>query len=182
MSSLIPISWRTVRQHEARLDAIDGGVSGDPWIPGKELAYAELTSDFTTTNTSLTNVTDGPGAGGVIPGAFNSGAIIGAGRPVDVEFYAPQVRHATTAGQWVGAYLIVNGVAQGADGQLATVSSPTTTVGRALVMKRRLVLEDGESYTFKVGILGGSAGTSTVTAVNTPGTNLTRPYLTVTAR
>lgn len=178
MTSLAPISWRTVRQHEERLDALDGGDTAD-WIPGKELGYAELTADFTSTNTSFTNTTDGPGAGGVIPGAFQV-TVVGKGKPVEVEFYAPQVRH-STAGQWVGAYLLVNGAAQ-PDGQLAIGGSPVNTVGRVLVLKRRLVLADGVSYTFKVGIMGGAAGTSTVTATAATNTNLPRPFLAVTAR
>lgn len=170
-----PISWRTVRQHEARLDAIDGGEVGSFWTPGKELGYAELTTDFTTTNTAL-SVVDGPGAGGVIP-LFSIGPIVGAGRPVEIEFYAPQVRH-SVAGAFVNAYLIVNGSAQPAeDGQNALMASAVTNLGRIHVMKRRLVLADGTPYTFKLGIQGGTAGTATVDAGDD-----TRPYFSVVAR
>lgn len=128
--------------------------------PGAELAYAELEADFTTTNTTNTSVVDGPGAGGVIP-SLTVGPIVGAGRAVSIDFHAPQVRH-TTAGGFVNAYLIVNGVANGTDGQNSLSDSPATNIGRELTMHRRLVLTNGVSYTFKVGIQGGLAGTVTL--------------------
>lgn len=137
-------------------DAIDAQLDAQP---GAELGYAELEADFTTTNTSNLNVTDGPGAGGVIPGF--SVTVVGTGRAVSIHFHAPQVRH-TTASAFVNAYLVINGVANGGDGQNSLGDSPATNIGRELTMIRRLVLTNGVSYTFKIGIQGGIAGTATI--------------------
>lgn len=165
---------------DARITALETALAAalDGHVPGSDLGTAELTSDFTTTNISTTNVSEALN-GGCIP--LFSVTVVGTGHAVDVEFYAPQVRH-SVATQWVAGYFIVNGVAQGATGQTSMTSAQTATVGRPLRVSRPFVLEDGVSYTFKVGIAGGGAGTSTVDADDDDAVNTVIPYLKVTAR
>lgn len=125
-------------------------------LPGAELAYAEFTSNWTTTNTSTASVVEAS----LIPGVITT--VIGEGRAVDIEVFCPGIYH-STANTAVIAYLVVNGVSYAAGiGQAGAVSSPTTSSVRSVFFKRRLVLQSGNSYTFRVGVAGGTSGTTTL--------------------
>jgi len=116
-----------------------------------ELGYAERTSVFTTTNVTLWDLAAKIGSLSVTE--------TGEGLPVFVEFFAPLVKH-SVAEKYVAAYLIING--SEASGQLGIVDSPATGTARTLLVRRRMLLTAGTSYTFEVGIAGESAGTSSV--------------------
>lgn len=125
--------------------------------PGAELAHAERATDFTTTNTSNASVAAASLVGGL------EFTIVGQGRPVEIDFWAGLVRH-SVASSFVMAYFVVNGVAGDVNlGTGGATSSPSTSTGRVLSVKRRVVLTRGTSYTFQVGICG-QAGTSTLQA------------------
>lgn len=142
----------SVTDHETRIDELEAH------IPGVELGYAERASNFTTTNTSSSSVAAGSKVTSLLV------TVTGQGRPVDVEFYSPSIHHSTAA-QVITVYLVVNGVAQSTTlGQSAFISSPVNTLGRAVILKRRLVLTEAVEYTFEVGLAGASAGTVTLTA------------------
>lgn len=130
--------------------------SGTASVPGIELGFAEAFTAFTTTSAAYP---------GTIISSLTVGPIIGQGRPVDVDFYAPGAFH-TTANAGVSGYILINDVALTAGGQVASAYSPSTTNGPPLIVRRRTILTTGTSYTFKVGIFGGVAGTSTVNAAN----------------
>lgn len=123
--------------------------------PGTELAYAERLAGVSNTATAA-------GAAAIISG-LTAGPVIGKGRAVDIEFFAPTVYH-SVANTNVIFYLEVNGVALNANGNITGVISPKTTSGPSAIIKKRLVLTDGVSYTFKVGMYCGAAGTSQATA------------------
>jgi hypothetical protein len=122
--------------------------------PGTELGFAERTSGtaFTTTATTF-------GASALVTGLVVT--VTGEGRPVDIEFTAQAVRHSVAA-TGVVAYLETNGSAVAAQCNSTWVSSPSTTVGRGFIVRRRAVLTDGVVYTFKAGVFGGAAGTVTL--------------------
>lgn len=136
------------------------GPAGAPGV-GSELGYAERTSSFTTTNTSLWST-----AAASVVGSL-SVTVTGTGRPVDVEFYCPAMGH--TAGAIVTSYLIVNGATNDARSQYKNWA---INFGEGGEMKRRLVLANGTSYTFTVGISANAAGTSTVTGSTSAPTHL----------
>lgn len=141
--------------HDTLLDEITETV--DEWLPGTELGFAERFTDFVANNTSASNVTTAK------IDSF-SATVTGRGRPVSIEFYAPQARHATAAA-FVVAYLIVNGVAQvDNQSQNAVISSPVNATGRVLYMRRRMVLTEDVEYTFEVGVFGQVAGNITLDA------------------
>lgn len=118
-----------------------------------EQGYAQVTSTKTSTNTTaFTN--------DLISGL--SVTVVGRGRPVVVEFFCQAVRH-SVANNWVLAGLVVNGVADVYTG----IVSPSTTINQTLApLLRRLVLTDGVSYTFEVGVQT-QAATATLTAAST---------------
>lgn len=120
-----------------------------------ELGYAERTSNDTTTNTAYASSTSNKISG-------LSVTVVGQGLPVLVEFFCPGVFHSVAA-TGVSVTLITNGALT--SGQLATVDSSATNKSRALVMRRRMVLTAGTSYTFEVGKYVDAAGTGTYTAV-----------------
>lgn len=140
--------------------------------PGIEMGYAERT-------TSPTNNTQtAPGANALIPGLVVT--VVGKGRPVDIEFLAQSAAHSVANTPMV-FYLEVNGSVTAAEAGSVVVASASTNValGRAVVLRRRAVLTDGVSYTFKAGMYGTVAGT---TAINT-GTGAPPPaQLSVTSR
>lgn len=123
--------------------------------PGAELGFSQVTSAFTTTNTNPASVA----AASLITGL--SVTVVGNGTPVAIKFYAPSVWH-SVANASVSGYIVVNGVALVAN--VGQVNSPSTAAGPALTIHDRLVLVASTSYTFQVGVAGGVAGTSTVTA------------------
>jgi hypothetical protein len=137
-------------------------------LPRGELGYAERTTDDTTTNTTLASASANKISGLAV-------TVIGAGRPVEVEFWCSGVRNAT-ANNWAGASIVQDGTSVKA----AVVFSPNTGIGVPLVVKTRLVLTAGQSYTFEVGKYG-QAGTTTYSASAVSGVNLAM-YLAVTER
>jgi hypothetical protein len=129
--------------------------------PGLEVGSAEITTDYTTAATT-------PGT--MIPGLLLS--ITGGGRPVDLEFSAPNVFH-TTINTDVNASIYLNGT----EIQGNAVFSPKNTKGPRLTVKQRVVLEQDEDYAVTVDLWGGTAGTSKLDLA------LTKPaYLTGTNR
>lgn len=152
-------------------DAAPYVISVDPdllldYQPGLEIGYDEVVSTTTYTATAAGSQ--------MVPGL--SITVVGTGRPVDVEFFAPSVRH-SVASTDVSAGIRANGSGLVAESQLGTVSSPSTTVGRSLYVKERVVLADGVSYTFDVTIWSGAAGTATLVAAG-----YVRVYLAITNR
>lgn len=116
---------------------------------GKELGYAAATSFFNVSNTNTTVPTDASLNASKIPGL--SITVVGAGRPVSVEFSAKGGH--TVANTPVSAVLLINASQVGGDS--ATVSSPAALSGPATMrsahFKSRQVLTAGTSYTFEVG-------------------------------
>lgn len=138
----------------ARDEAVAALEAFESQVPGTELGFAEKVNAFTTTNTNASTVT--PITGLTL-------ALVGKGRPVDIEFYAPNVYH-SVANTAVGFELIVNNAILNASGQTGSVSSPQTNAGRSFYMKKRLVLVDGTNYAFGVSVYGGAAGNCSLTA------------------
>lgn len=123
--------------------------------PGIELGYAERTTNYSNTQTAV-------GASALITGLTFD--IVGQGRPIDYEFNAPSNFH-SVANTPLTFYVAVNGDAVGTRSHSGTVSSPgTTSPGRNICLRRRVVLDDGVTYTFTVGVFGGAAGTNNVRA------------------
>jgi hypothetical protein len=123
-------------------------------ISGQELAYAELTVVTTTTNVTAGDTSTTSGSGGIM---ITTATIVGAGRPVEIEFFLPGVKH-SVAGTYVSAYIIAN--SDPTVLSLAAMSSPVTSSARGVIAKRRMVLTAGASYTFQGGLAGSAAGTS----------------------
>lgn len=116
-----------------------------------ELGYAERTTNDTTTNTAYASA-----ASNKISGL--SVTVVGEGLPVLIEFFATIAYH-SVANTSVSAALVVNGATT--SGQAATVFSPSTSAGPSLILRRRMVLTAGTSYTFEIGKYVGAAGTGT---------------------
>jgi hypothetical protein len=121
-----------------------------------ELGYAERVTSDTTTNTSYAASTSNKISG-------LSVTLTGEGLPVLVEFYCPQVLHSVT-GDDVGVVLLVNGAVTGGQFAVAGTSTASADLGASLVLRRRLVLADGDSTTFEVGKFAVQAGTATYVA------------------
>jgi hypothetical protein len=121
-----------------------------------ELGYAERTTSDTTTNTAYGSV-----ASNKISGL--SVTVVGEGLPVLVEFFAPQVLH-SVQGNDVAAVLLTNGAVTGGQFAVAGTSGATADVGPAFILRRRLLLASGTSYTFEVGKFAIQAGTATYVA------------------
>ncbi len=145
---VMPRQWSIARLVKTASDSwlleADNGVSG------VEIGYAERTTSDTTTNTVLASATSNKISG-------LSVTVTGTGRPVEIEFFCPLCYHSSTAAKFVGAAILINGSETGA--QLGTVDSATTGAGRTLIVRRRIVLTSGSSYTFEVGKWIESAGT-----------------------
>lgn len=127
-------------------DAVDGHV------PGSSLAYAVRNSSLTTTEVF-------PAVAAIASLALT---VTGAGRPVEVEFYVPEIYHS-----------VVNarpgiGIAYQRDsiyvGTLRSVSkrSYSTTEGDQLFVKSQIVLDDGIDYFFYPVFGAFSAGTTSL--------------------
>lgn len=129
---------------------------------GAEMGYSERTTIFTTTNT-----TAGSLAGTAIVTGL-SVTVIGEGRAVEVEFNSIMQHSVANSGS--ATYLVVNGSYSAAPGgHLAAVQGGATGSGRTLSMKKRIVLTNGVSYTFTIGVYGVQAGTvSVVSTANIP--------------
>jgi hypothetical protein len=120
---------------------------------GVELGYIERTSSDTTTNTSLT---DGSLAANTIPSLVLS--VVGAGRPVEFEFYTSQSYNSTVAAMTF-AVLLINGV----QSSYGLTTTSTASKGFTASAKRRIVLSPGVSYDIAVG-KAVTAGTGTFVA------------------
>ena len=122
-----------------------------------ELGYDDRSIDFSTTNTVLFSTATAALVGGLeVP-------VVGTGAAVEVEFFAPQVKH--TANLPVSTYLVVNGAVDSATGQYRNWDTAQKAGGS---MSRRLVLTNGVSYTFQVGVSTAS-GIATVCGFVTGG-------------
>lgn len=145
------------------LDDIVGGVEEEietlvedaleAHTPGTELGYAASTASFST-NDAATLTTRIPDL--VVP-------ILGNGRPVEIKFFAPNVYH-DIIGAIVTFYFVVDDVALTNDGQIGSTFSPQNTIGPSATIERRLVIPEGVTKTFKVGMLVGAGGEGHVIA------------------
>lgn len=119
---------------------------------GAELGYAEVVTATTSTNTAAGSASMSVNA---IPGL--SLTVIGAGRPVMVEFVGQGYN--TTVDTPIGVALLTN--SSTANGAWAYGATHVIGVGffAPLVVRRRLVLTAGQSYSFQVGMwVAGSTG------------------------
>lgn len=135
-------------------------------MAGLELAYAESTVDFTSTDNATLNTR--------ITGMVFD--IVGRGRPVEIKFFCPDVFHSVTEGP-ITFFLVVDDLPLNTTGQIVTAITPGTTAGEPSIMERRLVLADGVSYNFKVGMFLQVAGTG-----HAKGDPSAPMYLTATSR
>lgn len=117
-----------------------------------DFGYDERATNFFTTNTALF-ATSGAGSANPIIGGL-SVTVVGTGDPVWVEFYCPAMGNVSTP--IVTSYFVVNGAVSAALGQYRNWA---TGAGEGGLMRRRMVLANGTSYTFEVG-LSASAGSS----------------------
>lgn len=119
--------------------------AADLAAPRGELGYAERQTTDTSSNTVFANI-----PANLIPGL--SVTVVGAGRAVEVEVIG-SVYHAV-ANTYVGFGIVRDGATVGYGG----LSSPSTTVGRTVIVKKRMVLVAGQQYVFTVGKYVGAAG------------------------
>lgn len=119
-----------------------------------ELAYAERTTNDTTTNTVYASSPSNKISGLLC-------TVIGTGQPVTVEFYCPSASH-SVADKNAAAVLLINGSVT--SGQTSEATSSIASAANGILMLRRLVLTAGTSYTFEVGKYLSSAGTGTYVA------------------
>lgn len=124
---------------------------------GKELGYAQSTAITGVTNTALT---DGALRGAKIAGL--SITVVGAGRPVAVEFSG---LGNNTSGSLTGAALLINGSAVGGARTSIVSQSPNSVTG---IFKSRQVLTAGTPYTFEVGCWCSAATGQWIGAANLP--------------
>jgi hypothetical protein len=151
--------------------AISGHSSDVDLHTGQELGYAERTTTDSTTNLADDNSTLNAN---LIAGL--SVSVVGSGRPVEVEFYAPLVTHSVLNGVIYGT-IMANGVRIA---QVPTLAIKAGTGQGPLIVKRRMVLTDGVSYTFTAAKTMDTAGTGTYYASDTPSNMIM--YLSVTQR
>lgn len=121
-----------------------------------ELGYDERDTDFSTTNTTKLSTT-----AGIITDL--SVAVVGADEPVVVEFYAPGM--ANSSNLMTSWFVVSYGTAETAVGYRNWSAS---TGGAGGVMRLRMQLLGGVTYTFKVGI-SATAGTTTARGAVTVG-------------
>ena len=132
-----------------------------------EVGYAERTDPFSVTPGAAYSTT------GNIPGLMVQ--IVGSGRPVEVEFFAPGL-YASSAYIPVMPYVTVNG--DTTTGVSATTRSAVTTDGMPYIIKRRIILDDGVTYTFQAGLMTDTPGV----ALNMAASIYGRAYLSVMTR
>lgn len=135
------------RVTEAEVDALVQQALEDH-TPGIELGYAERTTAYSAGNSDISGL---------------SVTVTGQGRPVDVEFYCSTAYHSVT-GSLIRADIKSNGTI--VNSWFDVTSS--TAAGRTCKVKQRLVLTDGASYTFTIGVFQGTAGTMTWFASASP--------------
>jgi hypothetical protein len=118
---------------------------------GDEIAYAEKTTNHTSTNVTAYGLT----GDAIISGL--SIVVEGTGRPWDLEFFS-QVRH-SVAGTIVAATIVEDGVAEGT---LMPVYSPSTTINVACLLRERMPpIDIGVSKTYQIASYASAAGTVT---------------------
>lgn len=126
-----------------------------------ELAYDERTTAFTTTNTTKFSTA----TAAIISGLDVT--VVGTGAAVEVEFYCPAL--ANSASLLMSSWFVVtiNG---------ATTSTvehyrnwPASTGGTGGSMRRRMVIPNGDSYKFEVGLSATGASTTTAKGSDTVG-------------
>lgn len=122
-------------------------------MAGIERGYAERTSTFTTTSATYPGV--------AIPGLAIT--VEGQDRPVDIEINIASAYH-SVANTAVTALMMVNGAPLSNFANLGVALSPSTSTGPALIVRRRVILTAGTSYTFSANIYAGAAGTTTLVA------------------
>lgn len=122
--------------------------------PGIDLGVASRTSNFTTTAVASSDT-----AGNIPSLVLN---VVGQGRPIDIRFHCPSVRH-SVANTTVSAVIIRDGNVTSADNQIGAVKSASTTDGPSMTIVRRTgVLVAGTPYVFNVRVWGAAAGTCTL--------------------
>jgi hypothetical protein len=127
-----------------------------------ELAYDERTTPFNTTNNQLFATSGAGGASPVIGGLDIT--LVGTGQPVEIEFYAPAMGH--SAQILVSTYFIVTRDAGAPVVEAATsqYKNWATAQGEGGTMRRRLVLANGSTYLYQVGVSAPGTGIATVCA------------------
>lgn len=118
-----------------------------------ELAYDERAINFFTTNTTIFATSGSGSAYPIITGL--SCTVVGTGDPVLVEFYCPAMGH--TNGAPVTSYFVTNGAVTHAT---SNYKNWAVNQGEGGSMSRRMVLTNGVSYTFEVGLAGWLSGSS----------------------
>jgi hypothetical protein len=127
-----------------------------------ELAYDDRNTDFSTSNTTkLVTTNADPNAPAIIPGL--SVSEVGAGDPVVVEFSCPAM--ANTSALMTSWFVVTAGAATTA---VHYRNWSASSGGAGGAMRCRMVLLDGVSYTFKVG-LSATSGTTTARGAVTVG-------------
>jgi hypothetical protein len=133
-----------------------------------ELAYDDRATNFFTTNTTVFSTAAASLIGGL------SVTVVGTGDPVEVEFYVPMMTHSASA--IITSYFVVNGSVAQATGQYKNWAAAQ---GEGGSMRRRLVLENGVSYTYQVGLAGSANGTTAAYGQYTLGASAGLMYLRV---
>lgn len=129
----------------------------DKYMPGTEQGYAEIFTSATATATSIGAAVDVTGL---------SVTVTGTGRPVDVEFFCPRVSHSNATAE-VNVALAATTLGTTSYIDLGYSSPGSTTLGNSLYIKRRVVLVDGQDYTFTARVFAYNvAGTSTLFAAS----------------
>lgn len=131
-----------------------------------ELGFDDRNTSFSTNNITLFATTFTPPVTSPIIGNLEV-TVTGTGAPVMVEFYAPGVWNNYPSA--VTAYFVVtvNGGTPVVTAALSQYRNYAATLGEGGVMRRRLVLTNGSTYKFQVGLNGYGGGITTVTAGNT---------------
>lgn len=119
---------------------------------GAELGYAELGTNWSSTNTTYGGNTTVALAPGVVV------TVTGSGRPVEVRAGIPSVRH-ITAGASIGAYILMNGAVYDAG---FVVNGSTVNGQQVFLHRRTTALTPGTAYTFQLGVYAGSTGAMTL--------------------
>lgn len=142
-----------------------GDITG---LGNAQVGYAERTTNFTTTNTTVLSPTLG-----IITSL--SVTVTGTGRPVDIEFYTPAVAHSA------GAIVTTTLVRQIGAGSATAIQYKNwaSTFAEGGTLRSNEVLTNGTSYTFTVAVGANAAGTSTIVGSNA---GVGKMYLAVTNR
>lgn len=133
-----------------------------------ELAYDERSTDYATTNTTKLSTT-----AGIITGL--SATYEGTGDPVVVEFSCPGM--ANSSALMTSWFVVTSGTA---DTAVHYRNWSASSGGAGGAMRCRMVLVDGVSYTFQVGLSATSGTTTAKGAVTVGGTTTGVMYLRVT--